>query len=105
MLGLRLFSFFTLLLASLFIQKSFDVESLLASTEQVTSAQKNPHFQVVGAVKLVAPKHKSHKSFFLLSHVSIHPEKFAGFAENFSGFEAFFPKPTFENPSRAPPVV
>lgn len=105
MLGLRFFSLFTLILASLFIQKSFDIDGLLSSTEQVTSAKKESHLQVVGVVKIIAPKHKSQKSFFILSDLKISSQKFSIFVENFSGFETFFPKPTFENPSRAPPVA
>lgn len=105
MLGLRLFSIFALLLASLFIQKSFDTDSLLAATEQVSAARKHPQIQVVGLTKVIVPKHKSQKIFFIISDVTILSENFAAFSENFSGFESFFPKPTFENPSRAPPVV
>lgn len=105
MLGLRLFTFFTLILASLFIQKSFDADELLVSSEQVTSAKKESHLQIVGVVKIIAPKHKSQKSFFILSGLKITSQKFSDFVENFSGFETFFPKPIFENPSRAPPVA
>lgn len=104
MLGLRLFSIFSLLLASLFIQKSIDVFPLLIAEDAVRSTEKVPHIQVGEPTKITIKK-KSYKTFFLASAAYFTGDCFSKVQENLSGFFVFYPKPSIENPSRAPPVV
>ena len=104
MLGLRFFSILTLLLASLFIQKSFDVSPFLYADEEVRSTEKLPLIQTSELVKL-AIKKKSPHTLFIAPAFLFSGQKTLTSTQNISGFFVYFPKPTFENPSRAPPVV
>ena len=103
MLGFRFFSIFSLLLASLFIQKSFDVSTILVAHEQLSGAEKLPVIQLVKVTKIVS-KHKSHKTFFIPVSVFGLSEEFQVSSQKISSIVSFIPKPSFENPTRAPPV-
>jgi hypothetical protein len=104
MQGLRFFSIFTFVLLSLFIQKTCHFTSLLSSDETFTTAEKTPVIQISGLSKFVS-KQKTHKSVFLASS-SV--QVFAAFETADEKILIVFnnlPKPSFDNPSRAPPVV
>jgi hypothetical protein len=102
--GIRFFSIFALILASLFIQKSFDVSFLLEGEESISSANKLPSIQLSVDVAKVTPKQKSQKTFFIPFKTADFAQDLLNFSEKFCSSSSYFPKPSFENPSRAPPV-
>jgi len=104
MQGLRFFSIFTFLFLSLFIQKTCDVSSILETAETISVAEKNPIIQISGLNKFVK-KQKSYKSVFLASSVSYLLASFEISDEKIVIVFKNLPKPSFDNPSRAPPVV
>ena len=104
MSGIRFFSIFALILASLFIQKSFDVSSLLEVEESISPAGKLPAFQLSVDIVKVTPKQKSQKTFFIPFKTANFTQDLLDFTEKFCSSSSYFPKPSFENPSRAPPV-
>lgn len=104
MQGFRFFSIFTFLFLSLFIQKTCDLSSILLSDETISTTDKKPVIQIGTVVKLVS-KQKTHKSVFLATS-SFDLQTLTNVADEKVLFVfSYLPKPSFENPSRAPPVV
>lgn len=104
MQGFRFFSIFIFLLISIFIQKTCDLSSIILTDETISSTEKKPIIQIGSDKKLITKK-KSHQTTFLaLKSIVIHAVTNVA-DEKILFLFSYLPKPSFENPSRAPPVV
>lgn len=103
--GMKFFSIFSLILASLLLQKSFEVSFNVYFDEIISEATKLPQIHVTAEVAKISAKKTNYKSFFVLPYRFILSQKNSGHAENICGHLTNFSKPFFEKLSRAPPVA
>jgi hypothetical protein len=104
MQGFRFFSIFTFLFLSLFIQKTCDLSSILLADDTISTVEKKPLIQNSGFSKVIT-KQKTHKNFFVCSSFQQRAPAFEIKNEKILVVFSYLPKPSFDNPSRAPPVA